>query len=255
MNKAPLGCLILHGLSSNINCVDAIVPRLEKHKIPYRMPYLRGHGTKPADLIGVKWQDWYADGEKALKEVLNEADKVLIIALSMGSLVGLDLTLAYQDRVAGLVTIAPCLKLKDPRAALIPLLAKVQKRVVFQLNEKDYMDPETLRTNQNYPWIPSESVAQMWRYQRRINKAPLMAQIKIPLLVVGAIKDNTVSTKMIQWLYDNAGSSEKTIKWFEQSGHEMLRDGEHKQVLDVIEAFVQKQNDKAHHDLKLKQQA
>ena len=53
----PLGCLILHGFTSSLDTVRALVPMAERLGLPYRMPILRGHGTRPEDLRGVGWQD------------------------------------------------------------------------------------------------------------------------------------------------------------------------------------------------------
>ncbi len=245
MNKAPIGCLILHGLSSNINCVDAVVPRLEKHNIPYRMPYLRGHGTKPEDLVGVKWQDWYADAEKAFKDLLNVADKVLVIALSMGSLPGMDLTIAYQDKIAGIVTLVSALRLATPLEPFVPVIGLIQKKVVFKDVPADWDDPEQLKTNLNYKWIPSTAVMEMVRYYKRMRKPEMVGQIKVPALVISTTRDHVIDPRTSQWLYDKLGSSDKTIKWFHKTSHEILRDGEREQILDEIEAFVVRLNDTA----------
>jgi carboxylesterase len=253
MNKAPLGCLLLHGLSSHINCIDPLVPRLEKLNIPYRMPYLHGHGSKPEDLEGVKWQDWYEDAEKAFKELLLVADRVAVIGLSMGGVVALDLALGHQEQMVGLVTIAAALKFKDPRAFLTPVLTRLQKKFVFKLTEADFMDGEARRTNQNYPWIPARVVGQLYTYQQRMRNPKLINQIKTPALVIGTRRDITIDPAVQPWLYHNLGATEKELKMFERSGHEMLRDGEREQVLDAIEAFVQKINDRASRELGQKQ--
>jgi len=218
------------------------------------MPYLRGHGTKPEDLVGVKWQDWYADAEKALKDLLNEVDKVIIIALSMGSLPGMDLTIAYQDKIAGIVTLVSALRLASPLEPLIPLIALIQKKVVFKDVPADWYDQEQLKTNQNYKWIPSSAVLEMVRYYKQMRKPEMVGQIKVPALIISTTRDHTIDPRTSQWLFDNLGSSDKTMKWFHKTSHEMLRDGEREQVLDEIEAFVVRLNDVAVRQAGQKQQ-
>src|SRR4051812_33106803 len=105
MAKAPLGVLLLHGFTSHINTIDPVVPRLEKLHMPYRLPMLRGHGGKSSDLEGVKWQDWVEDGQKAFDNLLNECEKVIPVALSMGSMVAFELIRKQPDKVAALVTL------------------------------------------------------------------------------------------------------------------------------------------------------
>ena len=52
-----VGCLLLHGLTSSLATVSNLVPYLEARDIPYVMPTLRGHGTRPEDLRGVTWHE------------------------------------------------------------------------------------------------------------------------------------------------------------------------------------------------------
>ena len=39
------GVLVLHGFTSDIHTVDPLLPYIERRDVPYRFPYLRGHGT------------------------------------------------------------------------------------------------------------------------------------------------------------------------------------------------------------------
>ncbi len=111
MAEKKLGCLILHGLTSSLDCVNGLVPYMERNGIPYRMPILRGHGTKQEDLIGVTWRDWYADGEAALLDLCKEVDKAVVVGLSMGGLVGLQLAMEHPDKVDSFVGVAAALRL------------------------------------------------------------------------------------------------------------------------------------------------
>jgi hypothetical protein len=53
---------------------SANVIHIEKNKILYRMPILRGHGTHFTDLKGVTAQDWYDDAENALFDLMGFID-------------------------------------------------------------------------------------------------------------------------------------------------------------------------------------
>src|SRR4051812_27268772 len=79
-----VGVLLLHGLTSSLATVSGLVPHLEAAGLPYAMPTLRGHGTKPEDLRGVTWHGWYEDAERALDELLTRCDRVVVMGLSMG---------------------------------------------------------------------------------------------------------------------------------------------------------------------------
>ncbi len=241
MAKAPFGVLLLHGFTSHINCIDPVVPRLEKHNLPYRMPSLRGHGTKPEDLTGVKWQDWVEDGQRALDDLLTECEKVVPVALSMGSLVGMELTRNNPDKIAALVVIAPALKSKSKLSVLAPLIARVQKTYTFKEDPQGFFDPEAARTNQNYNGIPTSSVVEFLKFSAYSRNPAHLSKISAPLLILGSTQDRTIDPKIFQFMYDTVSSQSKQLTWFDKTGHEMLRDAQKEEVLDAIEAFVVKQ--------------
>ena len=238
MAKAPVGVLLLHGLTSHLDCIDPVVPILEKHGLPYRMPVLRGHMTKPEDLTGVRQEDWIEDGQKALDELLQECDKVLPVALSMGSLVALNLALKNPGKLAGLVAIAPALKLKSKLSPFAPVIARFQKHYTFKPDPKGYSDQEQARTTRNYPGLPTSALVEFIRMGARLRNPALLSQVKIPALVLAAVHDRTIDPNAALFLYDNLGSQDKRLIWFDHSGHEMLRDAQRGEVLEAIEEFV-----------------
>jgi carboxylesterase len=240
MAKAPLGVLLLHGLSSHINCIDPVVARLEKHNIPYRMPALRGHGTQPENLVNVRYTDWLVDGHKAFYELVNECEKVVIVALSMGSLVGINLTLAHQDsqKIAGLVCIAPALAYYSKIANFARIIGLFQKRFNFDPAKNDYYDQERARLNENYAWIPSSAVVQLLDFQKFTRHPAKLAKLNVPLLILQGNADRVIDPAQAQILYNLAGTSDKKLVWFDKTGHEMLRDYRREDVLDEIEQFV-----------------
>lgn len=238
MAKAPVGVLLLHGLTSHLDCIDPVVPLLEKLNLPYRMPVLRGHMTKPSDLTGVKWPDWVEDGQKALDDLLQECDKVLPVALSMGSLVALNLTLANPAKIQGLVCIAPALKLKSRLSPLVPVIARFQKDYQFKPDPKGYFDPKQASTSRNYPGLPTSALVEFVRMGARLRNRSLLSKITVPTLVLAAVHDRTIDARAAHFLYQALGSQDKQLVWFDHSGHEMLRDAQRQEVLDAIEGFV-----------------
>ena len=238
MAKAPVGILLLHGLTSHIDCIDPVVPRLEKYNLPYRMPVLRGHMSKPSDLTGVKWQDWVEDGQKALDDLLQECDKVLPVALSMGSLVALNLALDNPGKLQGLVAIAPALKLKSKLSPFVPVIARFQKEYQFKPDPKGYFDQEQARTTRNYPSLPTSALAEFVKMGTHLRNKALLSKITVPALVLATVHDRTIDPNTALFLYQSLGSQDKRLIWFDRSGHEMLRDAQREEVLDAIEEFV-----------------
>lgn len=238
MAKAPLGVLLLHGLTSHLSTVEPVLPRLQKYDIPYRMPWLRGHGTQPSDLKGVKWQDWVADGQKAFDDLLNECEKVILIGFSMGSLVALNLALANPNKTAALICLAPALKARSKLALIAPLIARFKKTRKARIHPRAYFDPEQAKTNQNYKQMPTEALLQFLRFASYTRNAAHLSKISVPTLILATTQDRTIDYRMAQFLHDQIASRQKTLVWFHGTGHEMLRDAQREEVLDQIEKFI-----------------
>jgi len=188
----------------------------------------------PEDLVGVAWRDWLVDADAALKDLLAEVDQAVVIGLSMGGLAALLLAIEHPQGLAGVVAIAPALRLADPTVRFDPLLARV--RTWVDLPMRAYSDPELARLNTNYTRIPITALEELLAMQRALE--PRLAEVRVPLLVVGARHDRLVRPSSVTTVHQRAGSLDKRLIWFERSGHEMLRDIEREAVMDVVDAYV-----------------
>jgi len=232
--KKPLGVLIVHGFTGSLDTVRAVAPVAERLGLPYRMPVLRGHGTRYEDLEGVRYLDWYADGLAAMQELLQEVERVVIVGLSMGGLVALRLAMEHGERIAGLVLLAPALRFKDPLSALTPLI-----KLVFRYwdNPGSFEDLELAKACTNYPKFPTAAFSQLLDFGHEVERR--LGEVKVPVTTLISRKDKTIHPIVIKLLEDKLGSREKHVVYFEKSGHEMLQDLEAEAVVAAIEAAIQ----------------
>lgn len=234
-----LGCLILHGLTSSLDCVNGLVPYMERNGIPYRMPVLRGHMTRPEDLVGVTWRDWYTDALAALLDLCQEVDKAVVVGLSMGGVIALHLGIERTDKVDSVVTVAAALRLANPLAhgnALAFLQPVVKRLVKYIPMIPDYADPSLARYNTNYTRCPTDAALSLMDYGVIIEKR--LPELRVPILILQAKRDPVVKPAVAQLIYDRVSSHDKRLLWFEKSKHEMMRDVEREDVFRAIEAFV-----------------
>jgi carboxylesterase len=233
--KEPLGALILHGFTSSLDTVRVLELMVEGLGLPYRMPVLRGHNSHYKNLQGVGWPQWYADAEAALKELLNEVDRAVILGLSVGGLITLDLATRYTARLAGIATIAAALRYLSPLTKLTPLLAAI----LPEFNSPNsFNDQELAKRNTNYKKFPTKSFKSAWEYAKLIEgKLP---QVRTPILVIASRKDTIVAPSAAATIYERVSTpnAQKQIVWFERSGHEMLQDLEADAVVKTIEDWL-----------------
>jgi len=228
-----VGVLLLHGFTSSTDTVDGLIPHLEKEGIPYERPVLRGHGTRYQDLRGVTAREWYVDAQRALLALWPKVDRVVVVGLSMGGLVALELAMRQPEKIAGVVAVAPALKFKDPLTRLTGLLSKV---VRYWPSPQSFNDLELAKKCTNYKMFPTDAFASLYHYSRTI--AERLPEVHVPIRILQSKKDQIVAPESANIIYERVSSPLREIVWFERSGHEMMQDMEADAVFTEIMDFV-----------------
>lgn len=228
-----IGVLLLHGFTSHLNTVNGLVPHLKKAKIPYEMPVLRGHGTRFQDLRGVTSRDWYVDAERALISLWNYCDRIVVVGLSMGGLVAMELAIKHPDKIAGLATVAGALKFADPLSRFTGVLAKFVK---YWPSPNSFNDLSLKVNCKNYPKFPTDAFASLYDYSHEI--ADRLAEIHVPIRILQSKKDQIVAPESANIIYEKVSSQHREIIWYDESGHEMMQDMEADQVFSDIMEFI-----------------
>jgi carboxylesterase len=213
--------------------VDGLVPLLQAAGLPHRLPVLRGHGTRYEDLEGVTARDWYADAEAALLELAKECDKVVVVGLSMGGLVALQLAMEHPDVVGGVATLAAALRFRDPLSAAVPLLARVFRSWP---SPESFNDPALKATCENYPRFMTSAFASLLAYAHEMERR--LPEVRAPLCVLQSKADTVVDPVAANILYRDVSSEHREIHWFQRSGHEMGQDLERAEVFRTVMDFV-----------------
>ena len=231
----PYGALVLHGLGSSHASVAALAERLARDGLPTEVPWLRGHGTRPEDLRGVTWRDWYADAATALDRLLERCASAAVVGLSMGALVALHLAVERSERLRAIVAVAPALRQTHPLAPLVPLVAPFCRylpapRTCF--NDRACGG----RVARGYERLPASAVLMLLAYARWLE--PRLPRIHTPTLIVHSRADRVIRPDSATRIYNRLGAAEKELRWFERSGHEMFLDCEGDAVLAVVERFI-----------------
>ena len=195
MAKQPFGVLIVHGFSSSLDCVRGVEPPLQALGLPTRMPTLRGHGAEsPEALQGIVWQDWVADAEAALQDLLTEAQQAIVIGHSMGGLVTLTLAAERPEVIDSIVLAASAVQLASPLAPgrplyfLAPLIAWLRGKLDMP---PTYADPELAQYDTNYPWVPGDAVLSLLEFSKITRRR--LPEVRVPALIMQSRNDSTVA--------------------------------------------------------------
>jgi carboxylesterase len=242
MKKHAFGILILHGFASSLDSVRELKAPLERLNLPLRMPVLRGHGgITPDELRDVSWRDWVSDAETALRALMTEVEKAIIVGHGMGGMLALILAANCREYVDSLVLAAPSIDLPKPmltRLRLQVLLPAVQRTFPRWSLPPVYTDKAQRKTDTNYRWAPMDAIKSFLELGEVTRNR--LADVKAPILIMQSHKDNTISAESPAIILGGISTParDKRVKWFEQSEHEMFRDCERQAVIESVVDYV-----------------
>ncbi len=224
----PIGVLLLHGFTATTVEVRPLAQHLHEQGFSVFCPLLPGHGTRPEDMIPVKWQDWYETARKGL-EKLNHITNLFVAGESMGGLLSLLLAAQHPD-IKGVILYAPAIKINGIWRAkwLAPFIKIMPKNYLPEEDETEQQD-ETLPW-QGYNVVALAAVAQLEQLQKEVLRQ--IHHVHQPVLIFQGKKDRTINPNGSQLLYEKLPSSNKSLIWLEKSGHCLVLDRE----LDLVKS-------------------
>lgn len=228
------GVLLLHGYTSALDAVSGIVPKFESEAIDYKMPTLRGHGTKYQDLRNVQAVDWLQDAQKSYEQLLQTHPKVLVIGLSMGGLLALNLAAQNPETCLGIVTWAAALTLKNPAAHFAGIIKHFVK---FWPGQESFNDPECRKNNKNYSHFSTDSFNSLYLFAQETRS--ILPQVRAPLCVIHSKKDQVVKPKSAETIFKNVHSPYRELHLLAHSGHELGQDLQCNEVFEITMQFIQ----------------
>jgi carboxylesterase len=223
-----VGALLIHGYTGSVAETRPMGEYLAARGLAVRCPLLPGHGTTPQDLTRIRWQAWAAEVEAALEELRHRCDAVFVGGLSLGSLLTLWLGARHPD-IAGLIPMSPAIRVQN---RLLPLTLGLRYLLKYNpfgpIGDDDLGDPEAKRRIWCYDETPLWGGGEIFLLQRQVAKA--LPSIRQPVLIFQGRRDAQVDPRAAQIIYDAIGSTDKRVVWLENSGHNLLVDGERESV-------------------------
>jgi carboxylesterase len=219
-----VGALLIHGLPGSAAETRPMGGYLAARGLTVRCPLLPGHGTVPQDLTAIRWKDWAGEVEAALDDLRGRCQSIFVGGLSMGSLLALWLG-ARHPGIYGLIVMAPAIKVLN---RLLPL--SVPLKYFFRYNplgtagDDDLGDPEAMERIWCYDQLAMRAASELYWLQRSVRGA--LPQIHQPVLIFQGRRDAQVAPDAPRLVLDGVSSTDKTLIWLENSGHNLLADGE-----------------------------
>lgn len=225
--------LCLHGLTGTPYEVRPLGEALAARGIRALGPLLPGHGGTPEVLRGVPHTAWMEAVRDAWRGLRREHERVHVVGLSLGGLLGL--WLAAEEGADAVAVVGTPLRLRSPAVRLVPA-AKRLVRFVAKRTGSDIRDPEARRRHPSLPVMPLASVHELLRLQSRVRAG--LPRVTAPILVAHGRLDATAHPADAQAIAARVASPERQVLWLEQSGHVVPVDYDGPRLAGAVVEFL-----------------
>lgn len=252
--KQKIGILMLHGFTACPSQFDELASFFTEKGFEVLVPLIAGHGKTPEDLRKTSIDDWKNSVKQAYLNLKQNSDKIFIIGNTFGSNLGFRLVREFNNEQIGMVTMGAPIWLKHHNFILLRLNTygffrryykkpkRVYKNVIAFI--KSFFAPK----NKDLPFAPILSFSEReiiptrsFRYFLNFIKndtKPNLYKVKIPILIAHSTADTVTQPKSAKFIYENIGSGNKKIYWFDSNRHVMLKDEKRIKLFKKIHNFI-----------------
>ena len=237
--ESNIGIMIIHGFTSTTCEVKSLAKYLGEKGFHTSAKNLPGHGTTIEDCNQTKYKEWLQFVEQNYAEMMANNDKVFIIGLSMGGVLGLHLSTLFP--VDGLVAAATVFKFNDQKK--LEWLNPITKYFLPYLSKKSRYDPK-IRNNltfYGYNRYPLRAIDEFLKMTKIVQKK--LYKVKTPTLILHSQIDVTSKKENVDIVKNNIASSDvQIIKYLKATHNLFVKSEEQKLIFSDIYNFIQKLN-------------
>lgn len=236
--RAKIGIVLIHGFTGNPCSFRPIGELLARRGFTVVIPRLPGHGTRLRDIIPTRYADWRSHIEKVVLDLQSRADHVVLVGLSMGASLALDLASSGSAAVSGVATInAQILDRGGIGAKLAPLIESIVPVVPLALAGLRANDISKPGVHEHaYHWVPAAAGQSFLRELPRIRAQ--LRQLNCPVSVIYSRNDHCVAPANSRALMDLLRHTRVNHLILDRSYHVATLDHDQMLVEASIAAFA-----------------
>lgn len=190
-DRAAIGVVVSHGFTGNPMATRPLGEALAARGFAVEVIRLPGHGTHWRDMMRTTYTDWRWAMEHALDELLTAGKRVVLVGLSMGGTIALDLACARGRDVAGVVPInCTVLDREGFIAKAAPVLEKILPVVPASAAGLAKDDIAKGGSEKAYDMVPAKAGNSFLKQLPRIREG--LADLVTPTLVAYSPNDHSV---------------------------------------------------------------
>ncbi len=238
--------LLIHGFADGPSVFAQIAPPLAQAGFAVRAMHLSGSGLPPEQMKGLALADWRADVDREIAALrAAQPDRpIWLVGHSLGGALAYDAALRPDNRIAGLVLIAPLVDVSRARSPLLAprqwfdLLARllVFTDVIESRLPKDLRDPDARAAYRTDKYVHRDVYRALFDATDAVR--PRAADWRGPLLVAISSTDQIVDSAATKFFFSATNAAPARLSEFHAAGHVLPLDYGHDKLADKIVRFV-----------------
>ncbi|SFE98509.1 alpha/beta hydrolase [Alteribacillus iranensis] len=223
--------LLLHGFTGSTRDVKKLGLYVKERGWTSHAPLYTGHGEQPERLLQVHPRTWWEDAVAGYWELREKGYTDIVVAgVSLGGVFALKV--ASELPVTGLVTMSTPIQGKNT--------SEFYQRVLdYFIEYKKLQGKKKLEIEEEMPCFQEQEAPHLEEIQEMIQEAREgLPRIQAPTYILQGTLDDAVYRKSAPLIYHEVGAKDKSLKWYEKSGHRITTGEESRQVNEDIYTFL-----------------
>jgi carboxylesterase len=236
-NGGSTGVLLCHGFTATPQSLRPWADYLAAAGLSVSLPRLPGHGTTWQELARTRWEDWFAEVDRAFDGLRSVSDEVFVMGLSMGGCLALRLAEVRGEAIRGLVLVNPSVAGDTWMLALTPVLKLFIPSIKAVAG--DIKKPGAIELS--YDRTPVKAIATLpglWRTtQQHLDK------VSQPMLVFHSTEDHVVGANSLNVLRSAIPADRLEVRELANSYHVATLDNDAEAIFTGSLEFVRVHSD------------
>jgi carboxylesterase len=226
------GVLLCHGFTGSPQSLRPWAEHLAEAGLSVSLPRLPGHGTTWREMARTRWEDWFAEVDRAFEQLRTWSDEIFVMGLSMGACLALRLAELHGRGVSGLVLVNPSVT-ADTK---LFLLAPVLKLIIPSLPGIASDIKKEQATELGYDRTPVKAAATLpglWKVTREH-----LGEVSQPVLVYKSTTDHVVGPASLELLRARLPAGQLEVRELADSYHVATLDNDAEVIFTGSLEFV-----------------
>jgi carboxylesterase len=226
------GVLLCHGFTGSPQSLRPWAEYLAAAGLSVSLPRLPGHGTTWQEMARTRWEDWYAEVDRAFDVLQARCDEMFVMGLSMGGCLALRLAEVRGDAIRGLVLVNPSITADTKLFLLAPAL----KLVVPSLKGIASDIKSSQAAEVGYDRVPVKAAATLpalWRITQQN-----LGELRQPVLAFRSTTDHVVGPASMKLLAGSLPPGHLEVRELANSYHVATLDNDAEVIFSGSLEFV-----------------